>query len=134
MIIQVKKDYEVTREDVVAILCAFDCHGWCCTINYNKCDYAAARAKLGKDACYEEVLEQILHDGGKLQLVDSENPNLRYDLTMTMLLNGIELAIEQEYYANYNWYEDGKLSTCAIDADVADAILQLGTFRQVLFG
>lgn len=134
MIIQVKKDYEVTREDVVAILSAFDCHRWFSTINYNDCLYAAAKAKVGKDAAYEEVLEQILHDGGMLQFVDSEDPEARYDLTMTMLLNGIELAIEQKYYANYNWYEDGKLNTCAIDADVADVILQFGTFRQVLFG
>lgn len=134
MLIQVKKDYEVTNEDIVDILSAFDCHDWCCTIDYNKCDYAAARAKLGKDACYEEVLAQILFDGGKLEFVDYEDPDLRYDLTLQMLLYGIELAIELEYYADYNWYEDGKLNTCQIDSAVADVIVQLGLFEEVRFG
>ena len=134
MIIQVKKDYEVTNEDIVDILSAFDCHGWCCTIAYNDCDYATARAKRGKDACYEDVLAQILFDGGKLKFVDSEEPNLRYDLTLQMLLFGIESAIKQEYYADYNWYEAGKLDTCQIDSAVADVIVQLGLFGEVMFG
>lgn len=134
MNIEVKKTYEVTNEDIVNILSAFDCHGWCCTINYNKCDYATARAKLGKDACYENVLAQILFNGGVLEFVDSEEPDSRYDLTLQMLLYGIELAIEQEYYADYNWYEDGKLDTCQIDSEVADVIVQLGLFREVRFG
>ena len=134
MNIEVKKTYEVTNEDIVDILSAFDCHNWCCTISYNNCDYATARAKLGKDACYEYVLAQILFDGGKLKFVDSEKPDLRYDLTLTMLLFGIESAIKQEYYADYNWYEDGKLNTCQIDSDVADVIVQLGLFGQVAYG
>lgn len=134
MNIEVKKTYKVTNEDIVDILSAFDCHDWCCTIDYNKCDYAAARAKLGKDACYEDVLAQILFDRGKLEFVDSENPDLRYELTLTMLLYGIERAIEEEYYADYNWYEDGKLNTCQIDSAVADVIVQLGLFGEVRFG
>lgn len=134
MKIEVKKTYEVTNEDIVDILSAFDCHNWCCTINYNKCDYATARAKLGKDACYEDVLAQILFDGGKLTFVDSEEPDLRYDLTLQMLLYGIESAIKQEYYSDYNWYEDCKLNTCQIDSAVADVIVQLGLFGEVRFG
>lgn len=134
MNIEVKKTYEVTNEDIVDILSAFDCHGWCCTISYNECDYATARAKLGKDACYEEVLAQILFDRGKLEFVDSAEPDFRYGLTLQMLLFGIESAIKQEYYADYNWYEAGKLNTCGIDADVADVIVQLGLFGQVVYG
>lgn len=134
MNIEAKKTYEVTNEDIVDILSTFDCHGWCCTINYNECDYAAARAKLDKDACYEDVLAHILFDCGKLEFVDSEEPYLRYDLTLTMLLYGIECAIKQEYYADYNWYEDGKLDTRLIDSAVADVIVQLGLFGEVRFG
>lgn len=134
MNIEVKKTYEVTNEDIVDILSAFDCHGWCCTISYNERDYAAARAKLGKDACYEDVLAQILFDRRKLKFVASEEPDLRYDLTLTKLLFGIESAIKQEYYADYNWYENGKLNTCQIDSAVADVIVQLGLFGQVVYG
>ncbi len=134
MIIQVKKDYEVTREGVVDILSALDCHRWYCTIGYNKQDYAVARAKVGKDAAHEELLEQILYDGGKLTFIDSNDSDLRYYLTLPLLLHGIELAIEQDYYPEYNWHGDGKLDTCMIDADVADVILQLSMFEEVMFG
>ena len=51
-----------------------------------------------------------------------------------MLLFGIESAIKQEYYSDYNWYEDGKLNTCQIDSAVADVIVQLGLFGQVVYG
>lgn len=134
MIVQVKKDYEVTREDVVDILSALDCHGWYCTIGYNKQDYAAARAKLGKDAFYDDVLAQILFDGGVLEFVDSEDPSIRYELKLLAVYSGIKLAIEEEYYSDYNWYEDGKLNTCQIDSAVADVIVQLGLFGQVVYG
>lgn len=134
MKIEVKKTYEVTNEDIVDILSAFDCHNWCCTINYNKCDYAAARAKLGKDAFYEDVLAQILFDGGVLEFVDSEDPSIRYELKLLAVYSGIKLAIEEEYYSDYNWYEDGKLNTCQIDSAVTDVIVQLGLFGKVMFG
>ena len=134
MIVQVKKDYEVSREDIVDILSAFDCHTWCCTIDYNKCDYAAARARLGKDACYEEVLAQILFDGGTLEFIDSDNVQLRYELRLVRLYSGIARAIEEEYYSDYNWYGDGKLNTSCIDSVVADGIVQFGLFGQIVYG
>ena len=134
MIVQVTKTYEVSREDIVDILSAFDCHTWCCTIDYNKCDYAAARAKLGKDACYEEVLAQILLDGAKLEFIDSDDRRLRYELDLQMLYSGIARAIEKEYYSEYNWYGDGKLDTSCIDSVVADGIVQYGLFGQIVYG
>nr|DAR08763.1 MAG TPA: Putative antitoxin [Caudoviricetes sp.] len=134
MIIQVKKDYEVTREDIVDILSALDCRGWYCTIGYDREAYRIAKEEVGEGSSFEEVLEQILQDGGILQFVDSDNCGLRYDLTLKMLLDGIKDAIEKDYYPEYNWHGDGKLDTCMIDADVADVILQLGLFSEVMFG
>ena len=134
MVIQVKKDYEITREDIVDILSAFDCRRWYCTIGYDREAYRIAKEEVGEDSSFEEVLEQILQDGGVLQFVDSDNCGLRYDLTLKMLLDGIKDAIEKNYYPEYNWHGDGKLDTICIDADVADVILQLGLFSEVMFG
>lgn len=133
MKIEVKKTYEVTREDIVDILSAFD-HRWYCTIGYDREAYRLAKEEVGEGSSFEEVLEQILQDGGILQFVDSDNCGLRYDLTLKMLLDGIKDAIEQDYYSEYHWNGDGKLDTCMIDADVADVILQLSMFEEVLFG
>lgn len=134
MYIEVKKEYEVTNNDIVSILSAFDCHGWCSAIDYSESEYTAARAKLGEDAYYEDVLAQILFDGGVLEFVDSEDPNLRYKLKPLAVYSGIKLAIEEEYYSDYNWYENGKLNTCQIDSAVADVIVQFGLFGEVRFG
>lgn len=134
MIIQVKKDYEVTREDIVDILSAIDCRGWYCTIGYDREAYRIAKEEVGEGSSFEEVLEQILQDGGVLQFVDSDNCGLRYDLKLKMLLGGIKDAIEKDYYPEYNWHGDGKLDTSCIDAEVADVILQLGLFSEVMFG
>lgn len=138
MTITITKNYEVTHEDLVTILSAADCYRWYSTIMYNGKEYALAKEKLEADACadacFEDVLVQILEDGGKLTFVDSENWDVRYSLTLQMLYEGIKLAIDKEYYPEYHWYDDGKLDVSIIDGDVADVILQLGLFGEVMFG
>lgn len=132
MTITVSKNYEVTREDVVAILSEIDCRRWYCTVVYCELTYQYARDKL-KDPAYEEVLAQMLFDGGKLYFVDSKYIDHRYALSLPMLYDGIRLAIEGEYYSEYHWYEDSKFDPCKIDSDASDVILQLGLFGKVMF-
>lgn len=134
MEIVVRKTYEVTNEDLVNILSVFDCHGWCCTINYDKSEYIAARAKVCNNAAYEDVLVQILLNGGTLEFVDAEEPRSRYELTLGMLYEGIAKAIEDEYFSDYNWYGDGELNTCQIDSEVADVIVQCALFGEAVYG
>lgn len=133
MTITVSKQYEVTREDVVAILSEIDCRRWYCTIVYSDLAYKYARDKL-KDPEYEEVLAQMLFDGNKLKFVDSEDVDDRYALSLPMLYDGIRQAIEEEYYPEYHWYVDDKLDPCKIDSDVTDVILQFALFGEVMFG
>ena len=70
--------------------------------------------------------------GGTLKLYDAESSDV-WELTLDKFLNGMELAIEQGIGLSVN-PADGSIDTCEIDADAADAIVQLALFGEVVFG
>ena len=70
--------------------------------------------------------------GGTLKLYDAESSDV-WELTLDKFLNGMKLAIEQGIGLSVN-PADGSIDTCEIDADAADAIVQLALFGEVVFG
>lgn len=57
---------------------------------------------------------------------------------MTML-KGIERAVEGGYFAEYNWYRFAEgnhieIDMYNVDSDVADVIVQLGMFDDIIYG
>lgn len=120
---EITTKFTVTEEDIDDIVCTALEGG----INYWACEARVVGEYLG-----EWGHEQIAR-GGKLIIVDAEEDE-EYELTKEKLLHGIKLAIEQEYYKRYSWYYEGKLDTCQIDAEVADVIIQLALFDEVVFG
>ena len=121
--IKVESTIRVTTEDIDDIMCAALEGG----INY-WCN----KAEVVGDYLGEYASEQIAR-GGKLILHDCEIDEA-YELTREMLLNGISLAIEGNYYEDYDWVDGEVLDTCCIDADVADVIVQLALFDEVIYG
>ena len=121
--LEIKNTIQVTEQDIDDIVCTALEGG----INYWACAARVVGEYLG-----EWGHEQIAR-GGKLIIVDSEEDE-EYELTREKLLHGIQLAVEQEYYKEYDWYYDGKIDTCQIDAEVADVIIQLALFDDVIFG
>lgn len=115
----------VTKEDIDDIMCCAVEGG----INY-WCSEAAV--PKGEEYLGEYASEQISR-GGTLKLYDSESGE-EYTLTRDLLLKGIALAISQSYYSGYNWYAGGTLDACQIDADVADVIIQLALFDDIIYG
>lgn len=121
--LDITKKIQVTEEDIDDIMC---------TALEGGITYWARAAKVVGEYLGEYGHEQIAR-GGKLIIVDAEDGE-KYELTREKLLRGIQLAVEQEYYEDYEWYYDGKLDTCMIDAEVADVIVQLALFDEVVFG
>lgn len=80
----------------------------------------------------EFASEQIAR-GGTLELHDMEE-DATYELTTEKLINGIKLAVEYGYYKNYGWCDGHYLDTGEIDALVADVIVQLALFGDVIYG
>ena len=121
--ITVIQNIVVTEEDIDDIMCSALEGG---------ITYWANAARVVGEYRGEYASEQISR-GGSLLISDAEGDS-EYLLTRDNLLKGIKLAIEGKYYASYDWCDGKTLDTCQIDADVADAIVQLALFNEVIYG
>ena len=122
-LISIAKEVKVTAEDIDDIMCSALEGGinyWCC------------KAEVVGEYLGEYGSEQISR-GGVLKLHDCEEDEV-YELTRERLLDGIRLAVEGNYYAEYGWCDGMTLDTCNVDASVADTIIQLALFEDVIYG
>jgi hypothetical protein len=94
--------------------------------------YWCNMAEVVGDYLGEYASEQISR-GGTLLLHDAEEDEV-YDLDLNHLLNGIKQAYEGNYFADYNWCDGKTVNPCQIDAEVADVIVQLALFDEVVYG
>ena len=121
----VKVDYAVKVtdqdiDDIVATALEGGITYWCC------------KAEVVGSYLGEWAHEQIAR-GGSLDLHDAEEDEV-YELTIEKFLKGIQLAVEGNYYAEYEWHNGTEIDTCQVDAEVADVIIQLALFGDVIFG
>ena len=122
-VLDVSKHIKVTEEDIDNIMASALEGGicyWCCC------------AEVVGEYLGEFASEQISR-GGILKLHDSEEDEV-YELTRDKLLKGIKKAYEDNYYVEYEWCNGKELDCCQIDAEVADAIVQLALFDDVIYG
>lgn len=121
--ISILTELTVTKEDIDDIMC---------TAIEGGINYWCGAAKVLGDPIGEYAHEQIAR-GGTLKLYDAEDEK-NYLLTRDALLKGIKMAAEQGYYKDYGWHDGHYLDTCNVDADVADVIVQLALFEDVVYG
>ena len=121
--ITITQTVNVTEEDIDDIMCSALEGGIC---------YWANSALVVGGYLGEYASEQISR-GGSLIIYDAEEDK-EYELTRDKLLNGIKLAIQGCYFMDYEWFTGSKLDTCQIDAEVADIIVQLALFNEVIYG
>lgn len=121
--IKVVHEIIVTQEDIDDIMSSALEGG----INYWCCKAEVVGEYLGTYAS-----EQIAR-GGTLLLHDSEGDDV-YELTLEMLLDGIGQAYEENYFSEYEWCDGQTVDTCQVDAEVADVIVQLALFNEIVFG
>ena len=118
--------FEYSDDEMVDIISAavYDIGYWAC-INNDTDVWNATRDALDKDRTFEDVFYAILKNGQSVQLIDVEDSDEVWDLTLDKLLNGIKLAIQ-------NGYWNGKIDD--IDGEVGDIIFQYGLFNEITFG
>ena len=138
---------KITKEDVVDILSsAIDGIYYWGRIVPNNEQYKEAKKWIREneepdyEICYEEVIAQILFDGKSVTVRDIEGDQESW-LSLSNLSYGIRKAFQEGYYSDYNWLvPDGggsnkwHLEPDQIDAEVADVIIQLAVFGQVVYG
>lgn len=121
--VEINKKYEITSQDIDDIMV---------TALEGGIAYWCRKAKVVGDYLGEYASDQISR-GGSLILYDAESSD-HWELDLEKLLHGIEKAIEDNWFDDYDWYVDGKLDCCQIDAEVADTIVQLALFDDIVFG
>lgn len=98
-------------------------HG--CQFQFEDSDYKNAKKKL-KAPCIEDVLMQILKDGGKLTLEDIEGDG---EYTRSVTLKNVHERVQK---TPMNHLQDMIDETD--DADTADAIIQTVFLEKIIFG
>ena len=121
--IEVNKKYTVTPQDIDDIMV---------TALDGGINYWCRKAEVVGEYLGEYASDQISR-GGSLILYDAESSD-HWELNLEKLLYGIQKAIEDNWFSDYDWYVDGELDCCQIDADVADVIVQLALSDDVVFG
>ena len=120
--IEINKKYEVTSQDIDDIMATA----------LDSISYWCRKAKVVGEYLGEYASDQISR-GGSLILYDAESNDCR-ELNLENLLHGIEKAIEDNWFDDYGWYDNGVLYTTEIDGEVADVIVQLALFDDIVFG
>ena len=87
--------------------------------------WSATSDSLDEDHTFEDVFYAILKNGQAVQLIDVEDCDEVWHLTLDKLLNGIKLAIQ-------NGYWNGKIDD--IDGEVGDIVFQFALFNEITFG
>jgi len=94
-------------------------------LDYDADQYYKAREKL-KSPCFEDVLMQLLRDGGQLIFKDVENEG---EMTRIVTLKDIHERVQNAPIKTLIEMADQE-----DDADTADIILQTVLFNEILLG
>ncbi len=96
-------------------------------LDYDDAAYATAKANMeDKTPCFEDVLMQILKDGGTLTMTDIEGEG---DQTSTITLNDVHEKVKMTDSRHLiDMHEETD------DAETGDCILQMVFFGEVVFG
>ena len=100
-------------------------HGYGFDLDYDADQYYEAREKL-KSPCFEDVLMQLLRDGGQLIFKDVENEG---DMTRIVTLKDIHERVQNAPIKTLTEMADQE-----DDAITADIILQTVLFNEILLG
>jgi hypothetical protein len=121
------KTFTFDDSDIFDIIntAVYDIGYWSCIDNDTEVWHEADRELKGEDACFEDVFFHILKTGKAVQLIDVEDDEEVWDLTLDKLLHGIQMALEQNHW-------DGDIDS--LDGEVGDIIFQMALFDEIVFG
>lgn len=99
--------------------------GYWCIIDNDTEIWHKTSDSLDDDHTFEDVFFEILKNGQAVELIDVEDTDEVWELTLEKLINGIKLTIEQNYW-------DGDFDK--IDGEVGDIIFQMALFDEIVYG
>ena len=76
---------------------------------------------------------RILLDGGAITLLDEEDDMKAYQISLVNILQGIQLYV-QGGYDRYGVFGVNEVDMCSCDSLVADSVIQLAVFGDIIYG
>ena len=118
--------FQYSDDDMVDIISSatYDIGYWG-MIDNDTNEWWDARSEMSEYSTFEDLFYHILKKGEKILILDVEDNEDSWDLTLEKLLNGIKLTIE-------NGYWNGKFDD--IDGLVGDIIFQHALFGKIIYG
>lgn len=120
------KTFMFDDNDIIDVISSaiYDIGYWSCINNdtevWNKTSDA-----LDDDATFEDVFFEVLKNGQAVELIDVEDVDEVWKLTLDKLIHGMQMAVEQNYW-------DGDIDS--LDGEVGDIIFQFALFDEIVFG
>jgi len=129
-LVRIEMEVSLTENDVSDILSAALEGGigyWCCFDNTDE-----VYEQAPEDEALSETAARVLCNGGKLKLID-EGDGKTFEMDMEMFLGGIRRWVESGF-DRYNAVSSAGFDTSEIDTEMADMIIQLALFGEVVYG
>lgn len=102
----------------------YDIGYWAC-VNKDTEAWNKTSDSMDDDHTFEDVFFEILKNGQAVELIDVEDVDEVWELTLEKLIHGMQMAVEQNYW-------DGAIDS--LDGEVGDIIFQMALFGQIVFG
>ena len=126
MMYNVTTEFKFTDQDLIDIISSavYDIGYWGCIDNTTE-DWERVALALPSDRTFEDVMWTLLKTGQCIRILDAEDDDGPWELTLDKLINGIKLAIEKKYW-NGNMDE--------IDGEIGDIVFQCALFNEIVYG
>lgn len=120
------KTFTFDDSDILDIISSavYDIGYWSC-INNDTEVWHKTSDSMDDDHTFEDVFFEILKNGQSVHLIDAEDDEEVWELTLEKLLHGMQLAID-----NGDW--DGDIDE--LDGAIGDMIFQYALFDEIVFG
>jgi hypothetical protein len=115
--------YDADLMDIISSA-VYDIGYWSCIDNDTEVWHKASDS-LDDDRTFEDVFFEVLKNGQAVELIDVEDDEEIWELTLEKLLRGMQLAIDSG-----DW--DGDVDS--LDGAVGDMIFQYALFDEVVYG
>lgn len=117
--------FNFSDDDLVDIISSavYDIGYWGCIDNTTE-DWRRVSNSLSKDRTFEDVMFSLMKDGCGVDILDVEDTDGPWNLTLEKLLSGIKLSIQ-------NGFWNGKLDD--IDGEVGDIVFQYALFGEIVY-
>lgn len=120
------KTFTYDDSDIIDVISSaiYDIGYWACIDNDTEV-WRKTSDSLDDDHTFEDVFFEILKNGQAVELIDVEDAEEVWELTLDKLVHGMQLAVEQNYW-------DGDIDN--LDGEVGDIIFQFALFDEIVFG